>query len=131
MPRTERADAGFTLLEALVALAVVAISIGAMAGLMGSTARGTRQLEGHVALVQAVATVLWSGLPPRSDPVPSTLSGEAGRLAWRADFDPIETPPAVAGEPKWLPLKVTLRAVSPAGARMQIETVRLFKRAEK
>lgn len=130
MLRTERADAGFTLIEALVALAVVAISIGAIATLMGSTARGTRQLEGHVVLVQAAAAALWSGLPARNEPVPTTLSGEANRQAWRADFDPIDTPLAVAGDSKWLPVKVTLHVVSPSGTALRVETVRMFKRPD-
>jgi general secretion pathway protein I len=131
MPRIDRVDAGFTLIEALVALAVVAISVGAVAAVMGSTARGTRQLEGHVALVQAAAGVLWSELPARADAVPPTLSGESAHHRWRADFDPVAVPLAAGGEPKWLPLKVTLRVSSPSGATMQIETVRLFKRPEK
>jgi general secretion pathway protein I len=131
MSRTDRAEAGFTLIEALVALAVVAISVGAIAVLMGSTARGTRQLENHVGLVQAAANVLWLDLPTRKDPVPSTLSGDAAGHRWRADFDQIAVPMASDGEPRWLPLKVTLRISSPMGASMQIETVRLFKRPEK
>lgn len=131
MPRIERADSGFTLIEALVALAVVAISVGAIAAVMGSTARGTRQLEGHVALVQAAADVLWSELPARSDAVPPTLSGEMARHPWRVDFSPIAAHVATTGEPKWLPLKVTLRVSSPSGASLQFETVRLFKRPEK
>ncbi|MDR3468668.1 MAG: type II secretion system protein [Xanthobacteraceae bacterium] len=131
MPRLDRAEAGFTLIEALVALAVVAISVGAIAVVMGSTARGTRQLEGHVVLVQAAADVLWSELPGRKDDVPSTLSGEVARHTWRADFIPISAPLATAGETKWLPLKVALRVSSPSGAVLELETVRLFKRPEK
>lgn len=130
MSRTDRADAGFTLIEALVALAVVAISVGAIAVLMGSTARGTRQLENHVALVQAAASALWFDLPFRTDPVPSTMSGETAGHRWRADFDQVAVPMASNGESRWVPLKVTLRVSSPMGASMQIETVRLFRRPE-
>jgi general secretion pathway protein I len=131
MPRTDRADAGFTLIEALVALAVVAISVGAIAALMGTTARGTRRLESHVALVQAAADVLWLDLPSRADAVPPMLSGDAAGHRWRADFDQITVPTAPGAEPRWLPVKVKLRVSSPTGASMQLETVRLFKMPEK
>jgi len=131
MRQTDRTDAGFTLIEALIALAVVAISVGAIAVLMGTTARGTRQLENHVALVQAAASVLWLDLPARTDPVPPTLSGDTASHRWRADFDRITVPLATDGEARWLPLRVTLQVTSPMGASMQIETVRLFKRPDK
>lgn len=131
MPRTDRTESGFTLIEALVALAVVATSVVAMAVLMGTTARGTRQLENHVGLVQAAASVLWFELPARRDAAPPSLSGDIDGHRWRADFDEIAASPPRDGASPWLPLKVTLRVSSPTGAIMRIETVRLFKRPEK
>lgn len=131
MARNDSRVAGFTLIEALVALAVVAFSVGAIATLMGTTARGTRRLESHVVLVQAAADLLWRNLPSRAEAVPTTLSGDAAGYRWRADFDQIAVPTAPGAEPKWLPVKVTVRVSSPLGASMQLETVRLFKMPEK
>lgn len=137
MPRatissSDGAAAGFTLIEALVALAVVAISVTAIAAVMAATARGTRQLESHVALVQAAASILWLELPARTDPVQPVLSGEAANHRWRADFEPATLAVAApAGETPWLPQKVRLRVEAPSGAVLSLETVRLVKRLAK
>ncbi len=53
---TDRRDAGFTIIEVLVALAIVAVSIVAIGRLMSTNARGVRKLENHVALVQTAQT---------------------------------------------------------------------------
>ena len=58
-------NAGFTILEVLVAIAVVAISLTAIGALTGATTRGVRSLEQHVALVETARTVVAS-LPSRT-----------------------------------------------------------------
>ena len=52
---TDRRDAGFTIIEVLIALAIVAVSIVAIGSLMATNVRGVRSLEQHVALMQADA----------------------------------------------------------------------------
>ena len=101
---THKATAGFTIIEALVALAIVAVSIVAIGALMGSTARGARQLEQHVALVQAAYNALWLSFPSRSPPLSIAQSGESMEHLWRADIEPFAidfgTP---TGEVHWVP----------------------------
>jgi general secretion pathway protein I len=124
-----KATAGFTIIEALVALAVVAVSVVAIGALMGSTARGTRQLEQHVALVQAAYNAIWLGLPPRSTALSSGLSGESVGAAWRADAEPFAIDfGAPTGEVHWVPQKIRLQVRSGSGATIDLETIRLFKR---
>jgi general secretion pathway protein I len=122
-------DAGFTIIEALVALAIVAVSLAAIGSLMGSSARGTRQLEQHVALVQAAYNALWLSFPSRSPPSSSTQSDRSAEHAWRADLEPFAidfgTP---TGEVLWVPRKVKLRVQSGSGALVDLETVRLFRK---
>jgi general secretion pathway protein I len=127
--RTHRATAGFTIIEALVALAIVAVSVVAIGALMGSTARGTRQLEQHVALVQAAYNVMWLGFPLRSAPLSSGLSGQSMEAVWRADAKPFAIDfGAPTGEVLWVPQKIRLRVQSSSGAIIDLETVRLFRR---
>jgi general secretion pathway protein I len=127
--QTHRATAGFTIIEALVALAVVAISVVAIGSLMGSASRGARQLEQHVALVQAAYNALWSSFPPRSTPVASGLSGQSMEAVWRADAEPFAIDFGVpTAEVLWVPQKVKLRVQSSSGATIDLETIRLFKR---
>jgi len=129
---THKATAGFTLIEALVALAIVAVSVVAIGSLMGSTARGSRQLERHVALVQAAYNALWLAFPSRVPPNAPTQSGETIEHVWRADIAPFG---ADLGPPNsdtaWVPQRIALRVRSRSGATIDLETVQLFrKRAE-
>jgi general secretion pathway protein I len=123
------ATAGFTLIEALVALAIVAVSVVAIGALMGSTARGTRQLEQHVALVQAAYNALWLSFPSRAPALAGTQSGDAIEHAWRADREPFAVDFGVpTSEVHWVPQKIRLRVQSSSGAALDVETVRLFRK---
>jgi general secretion pathway protein I len=126
----DKATAGFTLIETLVALAVVAVSLVAIGALMGSNARGSRQLEQHVALVQAAYNALWLAFPSRLSPDDSPVqSGESMAHPWRAEAEPFAFPlGAPTGQVTWAPQKITLRVRSNSGATIDLETVRLFRR---
>jgi general secretion pathway protein I len=129
---TDRSAAGFTIIEALIALAVVTICIVAISSLMGSTARGVRQLESHVSLVQAANNVLVLDLPRRAEAGNVELTGQSMDHHWRMQiepvFDGIEAPTADA---LWLPQRVKLRVQAPSGASLDLETIRLFRRPGK
>jgi general secretion pathway protein I len=125
----DRATAGFTLIETLVALAVAAVSLVAIGALMGSTARGSRQLEQHVALVQAAYNALWLAFPSRLAPDEATQSGESMAHAWRAEAEPFAIDIGVpTGNVAWTPQKIRVRVRSSSGAAIELETVRLFRR---
>ncbi|WP_316177202.1 type II secretion system protein [Bradyrhizobium sp. SZCCHNS30591] len=127
--RADRATAGFTLIETLVALAIMAVSLVAIGALMGSSARGSRKLEQHVALVQAAYDALWLAFPSRLPPASPTQSGEATAHLWRAQAEPLPVDiGAPGGASAWIPQKIMLQVRSPSGATMELETVRLFRR---
>jgi general secretion pathway protein I len=124
-----KATAGFTIIEALVALAIVATSVVAIGAVMGSTARGARQLEQHVALVQAAYNAMWFSLPSRSSPLSNGQSGQSMQHVWRTDVEPFAIDfGAPTGEVLWVPQKIRLRVQSSSGAAIDLETVRLFRR---
>jgi general secretion pathway protein I len=126
---THKATAGFTIIEALVALAIVAVSVVAIGSVMGSTARGARQLEQHVALVQAAYNAMWFSFPSRSSPLSNRQSGQSVQHVWRTEVEPFAIDfGAPAGEVLWVPQKIRLRVQSNSGAAIVLETVRLFRR---
>lgn len=118
-------NAGFTILEALVAIAVIAISLTAIGTLTGTTTRGVRSLEQHLALVETARTVA-ATLPPRTQLAPGKLAGDLYGNHWQIDVSPF-TGGNVAPSPDspWIPETIVIRVQSPSGGVFSLETVRL------
>jgi general secretion pathway protein I len=128
--KNRRGDAGFTLLEVLIALAVVAVSLTAIGSLMAATVRSTRSLDQHLGLVET-ARAIETGLPGRDDlTVGKVLSGEMSGYRWRVEVLAFQInfvdPQLVA---PWLPQAVRITVQSPAGQTLRIDTVRLARNA--
>ncbi len=124
---TDRPDAGFTIIEVLVALVVVAVSIVAIGSVMSTNARGVRALENHVALLQSAQTVFVTAIPPRKELAPGTLSGQLRDFRWQVDIGPVGSDWVVEGaDVAWIPELVKVRVRSPSGATVDLETVRLM-----
>jgi general secretion pathway protein I len=124
---TDRRDAGFTIIEVLIALAIVAVSIVAIGSLMATNVRGVISLEQHVALTQTARTVMTVGLPPRADLHPGTSSGQTDDYRWTVDVTPLGDGWTVPdADIPWVPELVRVRVRSPTGAVSDIRTVRLM-----
>ena len=120
--------AGFTIIEALVALAVVSASLAAIGGVIATSVRGTRTLEQHVALIQTARAVT-AGLSNREQLALGAFSGEAAGHRWRVDVLPFASGAGDAAQPAaWVPQAVVVTVRSPSGALVQVNTVRLRKR---
>jgi len=123
-----RQERGFTLLEVVVALAVVAVALAAIGGLMGTTVRGARSIEGRIALVESARAVM-VGMPDRRLLRPGNVTGEFAGHRWRMDVLPYTASP-VPVTARWVPQSVVVRVQSPGGAMLQLDTVRLMPRRE-
>jgi general secretion pathway protein I len=123
--------AGFTLIEVLVSIAVVAITIGAIGSVTATATHGVRTLEQHLALVETIRTVA-STLPARDQRVPGSLAGEIYGHRWRLDAVPY-TGGGIAPIPDspWFPETLKIRVQSPSGAVVGVETMRLQLRPTK
>lgn len=129
--RQRRAAGGFTLIEVVVALAVVAVALAAIGSLFAANVRGTRALDDHLALVET-ARAIEAGLPARAALQAGDMSGERAGQRWRVDvlpFRAIEADPRQASP--WIPQAVVIKVRSPAGALLEVSTVRLRKRVER
>src|SRR5215475_11480196 len=125
---TDGSDGGFTIIEVLIALAVVAIAIVAIGYVMSTNARGVRGLENHVALVQTAQTVLATAIPPRKELAPGSLAGEIRDYRWQVDIGPVGDGWVVHNvDIAWIPELVKIRVRSPSGAEIDLETVRLMR----
>jgi general secretion pathway protein I len=119
---------GFTLIEAVVALAVVAITLTAIGAVAATSARGTRSLEQHLALVETTRIVA-ATLPKDNETTLDGLSGEILGHRWRITLAPfVGSGINQIPESPWIPLTVVVRVRSPSGAVYGFETVRLQRR---
>jgi general secretion pathway protein I len=122
-------DAGFTLIEVVVALGVVAIALTAIGAVAATSARGTRSLEQHLALVETTRIVA-ATLPQNRQASLDGLTGEILNHRWRISLAPFvgsgiyQTP-----DSPWIPQTVVVRVRSPSGAVSGFETVRLQPKA--
>lgn len=121
--------AGFTLIEVLVALAIVAVSLSSIGMLIAATVRGTRSIDSHLALLET-SRAIEAALPDRDQLALGSFSGQRAQQRWRIDVLPfsgvIRDPPQGSN---WEPFVVVLQVRSPAGPVMQIPTIRLHQRA--
>jgi general secretion pathway protein I len=119
-------EAGFTLIEALVALAIVAIALASMGGIIATVAKGSRSASQRIALA-ATADSLLTELPARNALVPGHQSGQKDGNHWSVDIAPV----ASRAVGRWAPLQVVLDVRAPTGLAMKFTTIRLIPVAPK
>ena len=122
--------AGFTLIEALVALAIVAAVLGSIGTVIATTVKGTRGIDQRLELSGTAETLL-AALPARTLLKPGRQSGDLAGHRWRIDVAPMNV--AVATDApqtgRFVPLAITMRLQAPGAPATQITTVRLVPRS--
>lgn len=128
--RRDRTDAGFTVLEVLVALAIVAVSIVAIGSVMSTNSRGVTALENHIALVETAQTVLATEIPERKDLAAGSKAGQLRNYRWQVDVSPVggDWEPPSDSKVGWTPELVKIHVRSPTGAQVDLSTIRLMPR---
>jgi general secretion pathway protein I len=125
--RRSKSEFGFTLIEALVALAIIATVLSSIASVIGVTVKGTRAIGQRLALTGAADTVLTS-LPGRDALRPGRQSGELAGHRWRVDVSQLNTPGREDAPGSFVPMAVDLLVQSPGGPAVRVTTVRLVPR---
>ncbi|QPF94537.1 prepilin-type N-terminal cleavage/methylation domain-containing protein [Bradyrhizobium commune] len=119
-----RSEAGFTMIEAVIALALLSIVLAAVGSLVARNVRGAQQLEQHTALMQT-ARLIASRLPQEGQPLPTELSGREAGYRWQMRISPFVDADTAVPDSPFVPQRVELRVQSPTGAIVSFETVRL------
>ena len=124
-----RGIAGFTLIEALVALAVMGAGLAAIGPLAGSSLRAGLYAERHLAQIETARKII-AGMPSREALPVGRLSGALDAHDWRIDSALIGAP-ATVGDSLWTPQRIEVSVRSPSGAMLKIDTIRLRRQAAK
>ena len=138
--RPPRGTAGFTLIEVLVAIAVLAVVLGAIGAVVGNTVRTIRSVDRRLPLLETAQSLIAS-LPARDALQPGTQSGTSGEFRWRIDAVLLNrnvpdnaaaalSTAATGAPPKvnWVPLAITVRVQGSEGPPVRLDTVRLIPR---
>jgi len=140
--RPPRGNAGFTLIEVLVAIAVLAVVLGAIGAVVGNTVRTIYSVDRRLPLLETAQSLIAS-LPTRDALQPGTQSGTSGDFRWRIDAvllnrnEPDNAAAALSsaatGAPpkvSWVPLAITVRVQGSEGPPVRLDTVRLIPRPQ-
>jgi general secretion pathway protein I len=121
--------AGFTLIEALVALAIIAAVLSSIGAVIATTVKGTRSIDQRLALTGAAETLL-AALPARNLLKPGRQSGELAGHRWRIDVAPMNVAVREGAQgASFVPLAINMRMQAPGGPAIQVTTVRLVPKA--
>jgi general secretion pathway protein I len=126
--RPPRGNAGFTLIEVLVAIAVLAVVLGAIGAVVGNTVRAIRSVDRRLPLLETAQSLI-AALPTRDALQPGTQTGTSGEFRWRIDAVLLNpNVPDDAKAAKWMPLAITVRVQGGEGPPLRLDTVRLIPR---
>ncbi len=123
----EDTGAGFTLVEALAALAVMAAGLGAVAGLTSANLHATLNAQRHLSDLES-ARMIMAGLPDRNALPFGRRTGSLAARTWRIDASPVGKTVA-SDHSTWTPQGIALLVRSPTGATIEIDTIRLRRQA--
>jgi general secretion pathway protein I len=126
--RRARDSAGFTLIEVVVTLAVIAAVLASVGSLVSVSVRGTHALDDHLILVET-ARAIEAALPGRNSLTVGTLSGERSGQRWRVDIQPFQTGRDATPDSPWMPLTALITVQTPDGTSLRVSTVRLGRGA--
>ena len=125
--RPNRHSRGFTLVESLVALAVMMLLLAAIGGLTATSLRSGRYVERHLADIESTRQII-AGMPARGQLKNGSLSGDMMGYRWRLDAAPYRPD---FFEPKsptpWTPQVIALRVESPNGGVTSVDILRLVR----
>jgi Tfp pilus assembly protein PilW len=125
--RLVRARAGFTLLEALVALALVLAFVATLGPYLFHSRRLMSNAEQRVAAQILLRTLLDAPFD-RSRMANVDRRGELNGLRWRIVTEPFEIDPAPSDMPAtWAAYRIIARVSTNAGQIVSAETIRLGK----
>lgn len=117
------AEAGFTLMETLVAAAIIAAAMGMTYDVVSSSARTAREMQDRRQAV-LVAQSLLAQVGATIALAPGASSGRDGALAWLVDID-ADRDDQTAGGPPLLAVRVAVGRIGEPRPLVALRTLKL------
>ena len=125
-----RGCAGFTLIEALAALAITMIAVAAIGQLANGGFRAGLSAERRLAEAETARKII-AGLPSRAELGDGVLAGGLDGHAWRLRADPFPNDlGAKGGQSAYEPQRIALTVAAPGGGLMEVDMIRLRRKAK-
>jgi general secretion pathway protein I len=120
-----RANAGFTLIEVLVALSIVAVVLTAIGSVVAATTRSTWHMEQRFSLAETGRAVE-AALPARTELAVGRLAGTIRGYRWQVDVLPFNANfDQEQASGRWVPQAIVIHLQSPSGQVLNVRTIRL------
>lgn len=122
--RPRSGEQGFSLVEVLIASAIMAAMLATGAAIYQSAARNARQLQAErraLPVAQSVLARVGADLPL----VPGVLEGTQNAIDWRLTIGDDESGAAAFGGPRLLDVRVSAGGHRQGDARVELHTLRL------
>jgi general secretion pathway protein I len=127
--KSSHATAGFTLIEVLVALLLIATALSSLLALMAGNVRITRSMGSALTFLSTARAII-SAIPERDQLGPGKLSGVMGGHPWRIEVSPFAAPGVVIGPgARWVPELLAVTVATPYGTK-QLSTIRLQRKGD-
>jgi len=117
-------ESGFTLIEGLVALAVMAAGLAAIGEVTHESFLAGLAGERRLALVSTARKIV-TGLPDRAQVRNGDLDGTLDNHRWRLEASSFAAAAGPANASRWAPQSLALHVTGPYGDRLEIDMVRL------
>jgi type II secretory pathway pseudopilin PulG len=125
-PQREDGQGGYTLIEALAALAVTAAALSVIGQLGFVTVAAARRAQTQLMLASA-ARRAFAALPGTRVQGEGAATGELNGADWRLQYSPFAfADPAAPGHPAWTPQALRVIVTGPSGGEIVVDTVRLM-----
>jgi general secretion pathway protein I len=118
---------GFTLIEALVAIVILALALSVLLSAHSGGLRGAAALDEHLQARLLAQSLLAEWSRHRVPRPPS--QGQSGRFTWAVSVAPYAGPggPPQAESAPWMLHQLTVTVAWPPGRRVELATLRLLR----
>jgi general secretion pathway protein I len=119
-----RTARGFTLIEALAAIVILALSLSALLSAHDTGLRGVSAIDDHLRARLLAQSLLAEWSPDR---IAGPSQGRSGRFAWSVAVAPYGGPRGEKGAGQWLLHEVSVTVAWAPARRIRLDTLRLLR----